>query len=60
MRKGIRNLCMIPGVFSFLPAIDKKYELITGIVYKFDINSKPINTVLLSFDIVIFYMAFLR
>ncbi|GEM_PF-6387392 len=51
---------MIPGVFSFLPAIDKKYELITGIVYKFDINSKPINTVLLSFDIVIFYMAFLR
>lgn len=49
-----------PDDFSFLPVIDKKYELITGIVYKFDINNKPINTILLSFDIVIFYMAFLR
>jgi len=51
---------VITGVFSFFHAIDKKYELITGIVYKFDINIKPTTTILLSFDIVIFYSGFLQ
>lgn len=48
------------GAFPFLRAIDKKYELITGIVYKLVINDKPTTTILLQLDIVIFYMGFPR